>query len=324
MLDNQTLNCEVETTQELNPLDAFVKRLSLVLERHLHSFHSIDVLNVEEKQRIFDQLWCVNPIQRAIECVITDSHLYEINTEYHRIVNDFRFNYEGEEISLTDYNILASFYNVVYHRIDGRKRTKLIKEAFAVPILEGVSMLKLIPRMYVACFSQFMARLNGMEEPYYSFEMISEQTELRMTFTPILNYKTKSLFVQANKLSQYIKLKEGEKQKLENEVRFQDTFNLKIYNLNINTIQEANYDEFLSYIKQGENTELNISNANREELALQTYSAGKLLQLLIINTAGLFVTLLAKMHYSSLHKLKKIFSQSNNANVRSNLKERAI
>jgi hypothetical protein len=324
MLDNQTLSCEVERTQELEPLDAFVKRLSIVLKRHLHSFHSIDVLNVEEKQLIFDQLWSVCPIQRAIESVITDSHLYEINTEYHRIVTDFRFNYEGEDINLTDYNILASFYNVVYHRINGRKRTKLIKEAFAVPILEGVSMLKFIPRMYAACFSQFITRLNGIEESHYSFEMISERTELGMTLTPVLNYRTKSLFVQANKLSQYIKLKKREEQKLENELRFQDTFNLKIYNLNINTMQEANYDEFLSYIKQGENTELNISNDNREELALQTYSTGKLLQLLVINTAGLFVTLIAKMHYSSLHKLKKMFSQKNDVDVRSKLKERAI
>lgn len=89
-------------------------------------------------------------------------------------------------------------------------------------------------------------------------------------------------------------------------------------------MQEANYDEFLSYIKQGENAELNINNTNREELALQTYSGGKLLQLLVINVAGLFVTLIAKMHYSSLHKLKKTFSQSNNVDVRSNIKERAI
>lgn len=82
-------------------------------------------------------------------------------------------------------------------------------------------------------------------------------------------------------------------------------------------MQEANYEEFLSYIKQGENTKLTIDNSNREELALQSQSIWKLLQLLIVNTLGLVVAQLAKIFYSLIFKLKNIFKQGENASLRS-------
>lgn len=88
-------------------------------------------------------------------------------------------------------------------------------------------------------------------------------------------------------------------------------------------MQEANYTEFLSYINQGEDTKLTITNDNREELALQTYSMGKLLQLLVINTLGLVVNVFSKLYYSTRYKFKRPFIQNNNVN-RSNLKERMI
>ena len=456
MIDSQILNNEVAEDQKPEPTcttHSFEEKLAKVLKNHLHKYQSPDVLNSDEKQMMFDLTWSINPPVRALDSTISDSKLEEIKGDYQQIVKEFKFKHEGVDISLTDYNILASFYHVVYHRIKNRKRTRFIKEIFAVPFLEGVSMLNQVPRKYTACFTMLIDRLNDVSKQFYSFEMICKQEESAMKITPvlsicfatkesmlichsyrsiykianplssseikwltipekkdqtvidsdnaclnmyiqtraltslqesldifdeqainaILNYNLRhvdriesykenlllpirifnikigylacvesgpslvaktfnfihqkdtpegdrlikditqpeiiSKLYQAYKLSLLLELNSDEKQKLPYELGLQDIFRLNNYNLNINTMQEANYDEFLSYIKQGENAELVINNTNREELALQSLSIGKLFQLLIINTLGLIVAQFAKMSYSIMHKFKGLFKK---------------
>ena len=466
MIDSQILNNEVAADQKSEPactIHFFEERLNKVLKNHLHRHQFPDVLNSDELQMMFDLTWSINPPVQALNSTISDFNLEEIKADYYQIIKEFKFKHEGSDISLPDYNILASFYHVVYHGIKSRKRARYIKETFAVPFLEGVSMLTQVPKMYAACFFMLINRLNDISKYFYSFEMISKQEESGMKITPVLsicfatkesmlicrsyrsvykianplssseikwltipekkdqtqNHNNKAclnMYIQAHaltclkesldifdkqtinailnynlrhvdkiesykenlllpikiynikigylicivsgsnlvartfsfihqkdtpegdrlikditqpnlnsklhqayKLSLLLKLNDKEKQKLPYELR--EIFHLKNYNLNINTMQEANYDEFISYIKQGEDTELIINNTNREELALQSYSIGKLMQLLIINTLGLVVAQLVKMYYSIIHKFKSLLKKNETTNMTANYRE---
>jgi len=325
MIACQILNSEVEEVQKRTSLDAFYsfeERLSLVLKNYLNKDHSLAILNSKERRMIFDRLCYISPLKRALECNLTDTQLNKLNEEYHKIINEFKFNHEGEEISLTDFNILAAFYDVVYHGIRNGKRRRHLKEEFAVPFLEGLSLLKLVPKIYTACFSILIDCLNDINNKNCSFEILAKQNGSGMILTPVFNIKTESIFTQEKELDLLLKLKEDEKQKSHDKTDVQDIYNLKNYNLNINTMQEANYEEFLSYIKRGEDAELTITNGNREELALQTSSMGKLLQLLILNTLGLVVASFAKIYYSIRLKFKRLFGRNREIDIRSNLKER--
>jgi len=98
------------------------------------------------------------------------------------------------------------------------------------------------------------------------------------------------------------------------EAGFEDLFRLKDYKLIIDAMQEANYKEFLSYIKLGEEAELRAASVNPEDLTLQDYSLGKLLSLLILNTIGLIVAQVMKIFYSLANKFKSLSKQNVNLN----------
>lgn len=323
MLACQILKSEVEGGQKPTSFDAFEKSLSRILNNHLRRKHSLDLLNFEERQMIFDRLCFILPVKKALKCFVTATQLDTINKGYHKLINEFRFNYEGEEVGLTDFNILAAFYDVVYHGIKNRKRRRYLKVEFAVPFLEGISLLKMVPKIYTACFSILIDCLNDVDNKNCSFEMLAKQNGAGMLLTPVFNINAKSRFTQEKELDLLLKLKTDKAQKLQCKTEIQDIYNFKDYNLNINTMQEANYEEFLSYIKQGEDAELTITDGNREKLSLQTHSIGKLLQLLILNTFGLVLASFAKLYYSIRLKLKRLFSKNKEITIRPNLKERA-
>ncbi|WP_372644378.1 hypothetical protein [Ancylomarina sp.] len=459
----QTLHKEIVGIQELESFDAFQyfeKRLSRVLETHLFESSPVHLLSQEEKQLIFGLLWYVRSPKRAPENAISDSDLKSIGEEYHQIIHKFRISHEGKEIALLDYNILAAFYHVLYHGIKSRKRTRYLKENFAIPILEGASLLKSVPNMYTACFFMLISRLNDIRKQCYSFKMLHSdgQGNLNMTLTPVLSiywarqesmmihrafrsvYKVPNpqissginwlkiskekleshysgnkselnLYIQTHALNQiqerldifdqqalndilsfslrHIKAFEIYKGnlllpilvchikvgylvcdiiddrlvartfrfitqnktpvgdsllenhihskfgitycpidklrllfKVEDEVVLnlyydagvEDVFCLKNYNLIIDAMQEANYKEFLSYIKQGEEAELNVTSVNREDLNLQDYSLVKLLGLLILNTIGLIVAQVMKMFYSLASTFKGLGKQNADLN----------
>ncbi|MRT92767.1 hypothetical protein [Ancylomarina sp. 16SWW S1-10-2] len=321
MLESQKLNNKVLESQEISALAdyrAFEERLLLVIKNHLYKNQVIDILSFKEKQMIYSRLCNIRPLQSATGCLIPSSQLNEINNEYHKIINEFRFKLEGKEISLVDFKILASFYDVLYHGIKKRKRRRFLKEAFAVSILEGFSLLKLVPKMYTACFSILINHLNDINKQNCSFEIRAKQAGLGIILTPVLNSNTVSIFSSNNKLDLLSRLKEEKKQY---KTDYQEIYNFNNYNLNIHTMQEANYEEFLSYIKQGEDAKLTVNNSNREELALQSHSIWKLLQLLVINTLGLIVAQLAKMSYSLFFKLKNLFKQGENVDIKSSEQE---
>jgi len=93
---------------------------------------------------------------------------------------------------------------------------------------------------------------------------------------------------------------------LGNENDFEDLRNLKNFNLNIDAMQEANYEEFLTYIKQGEESEMSSINHRQEELSLQNQPLGSLLKLLLLNSFGLIAALITKMFYVLAHKLRRL------------------
>jgi hypothetical protein len=463
MISRDSLHKEIVGIQELESFDAFQyfeKRLSHVLETHLYESSLVHLISHEEKQMIFGLLWYVCSPKRASENAISDSDLKNIGEEYHQIIHKFRISHEGKEIALLDYNILAAFYHVLYHGIKSRKRTRFLKESFAMPILEGVSILKSIPNMYTACFSMLISRLNDVRKQCYSFEMLHSdgQGNLSMTLTPVLSiywarqesmmihrafrsvYKVPNpqistginwlkvskekleshysgnkselnLYIQTHALNQiqerldifdqqelndilsfnlrhveafeiykgnlllpilvcHIKVgylvcdiiddrlvarifrfilhnntsvgdsllenhinskfsitsckidKLSLLFKVEDEVILnlyydagvEDLFRLKNYNLIIDAMQEANYKEFLSYIKQGEETELSVASVNQEDLTLQDYSLGKLLGLLILNTIGLIMAQVMKLFYSLANTFKGLGTQNADSN----------
>ena len=321
MLEIQNLNSKVLKSQEVGTLDdyrAFEERLFLVLKNYLYKYQFLDILNSKEKHLIYNRLCHISSLQSSHECILSDSLLDKINKEYHKIINEFRFKLEGKKISLLDFKILASFYDVIYHGIKSRKRRRFLKEKFAVPILEGFSLLKLVPKMYTACFSILNDFLNNISSENCSFRILAKKKGLGIELTPIFNIEAESI----SKEKEFeLQVKSNEKQRLSCKTAVKDIYNFKNYNLNIHTMQEANYEEFLSYIKQGEDTNLKIDNSNREELALQSHSIGKLLQLLIINTFGLLVAQVAKISYSLVFKFKNIFKPRRNVKLKTCEKE---
>lgn len=463
MISRDSLHKEIVEIQKLESFDAFQyfeKRLSHVLETHLYQSPPVDLLSFEEKQMIFSLLWYVSSPQRAPENAISDSDLKDFNEKYQQIIRTFRVSHEGKEIALLDYNILAAFYHVLYHGIKNRKRAGDLKEAFAIPILEGVSMMKAIPNMYTACFSTLISPLNDVRNKYYSFEMLHSdgQGNLDMTLTPVLsiycakqesmmidrtfrsvykvpnphfysgiswltipietlsshysgnkselnlyiqshalnqmqkhldifdqhalndilsfnlrhiesfkyykgnllmpikvshikvgylvcnviddnlvvrtflyimnNYtpegdsllgrysflKSDATHCQSDRLSSLFEVKDEVSLNLYFKAGFGDLLSLKDYKLKIDAMQEANYKEFLSYIKQGEKAELSVASVNQEDLTLQDYSLGKLLGLLILNTIGLVVAQVMKIFYSLANKLKGLGKQNGDLN----------
>jgi len=323
MLACQILKNEVEEVQKRTSIDAFEKSLSRVLKNHFRKKHSLDILNLEERQMIFERLCFILPVKKALKCFLTDTQLDTINQGYHALINKFKFRYEGEEVALTDFNILAAFYDVIYHGIKNKKRRRYLKEVFAVPFLEGISLLKMVPKIYTACFSILIDYLNDINNKNCSFKMLAKQNGEGMLLTPVFNINAKSRFTQEKELDLLLKLKTDNKLKLHCKTEIQDIYNFKDYNLNINTMQEANYEKFLSYIKQGEDAELTITDGNREKLSLQTHSMGKLLQLLMLNTFGLALASFAKLYYSIRLKFKRLFNKNKEITIRPNLKERA-
>ena len=459
MISRDPLHKEIVENQELESFDTFQyfeERLSHVLETHLYQSPPVHLLSFEEKQMIFGLLWYVCSAQRAPENAVSDSDLKEFNEKYQQIIQTLRVNHEGKEIAILDYNILAAFYHVLYHGIKNRKRAGDLKEAFAVPILEGMSMMKMIPNMYTACFSMLISHLNDVRHKFYSFEILHSdgQGNLNMTLTPVVSiyrarqesmminqtfrsvYKVPNphlysgiswltipieklcshysgnkselnLYIQSHALNQmqkrldifdqhelndilsynlrhltsfesykgkllmpikacHIKVgylvcnvvddslvarnflfilhnntPEGDSLlekytylksdttycksdrlscllKVEDEVSlsmyskagFEEVFRLKDYKLIIDAMQEANYKEFLSYIKQGEEAELSVANVNQEDLTMQDYSLGKLLGLLILNTLGLIVAQVMKIFYLLAQKVRRLGKQN--------------
>lgn len=465
MVSKQILQYEIVGTQEQESFDAFQyfeKRLSLVLETHLHESPPTHLLSFNEKKMIFALLWYVCSPQRAPENAINDSDLKNIGEMYQQIVHRFRINHEGKKITLLDYNILAAFYHILYHGIKSRKRAGNLKEAFAVPVLEGVSMLKAVPDMYTACFSLLINRLNDVRKHYYSLDMMRSdgKGKLSMTLRPVISlywarresmmiyrafrsvYKLASphyfsgikwlkipkeklehhykgiktdlkVYIQTHALNrlkerldvfdqmtlndilssnlrnisafeyykgnlllpiQLYQIKvgylvcdviddklvvrtfrfithnntpEGDRLlecyiqsksnitcchldklsllfdvedevsiKLYNEAGLADLFHLKDHNLNIDAMQEANYEEFLAYIKQGEETEHSVVSLNQNDSALMDYSLGRLLKLLFLNTLGLSAAMFTKTFYSLAHRIKGLGKLNTDLNIR--------
>ncbi len=192
MIRRKTLHKEIVRNQELESFDTFQyfeERLSTVLTTHLYKSPPIHLFNVDEKELIFSLLWYVRSPQRASESVIDDTDLKDLDSMFRQFICQFTVNHEGKEISLLDYNLLAAFYHVLYHKIKDKSRAGVLKEAFAVPILEGVSMLKAIPDMYTACYSMLISRLNDISKQCYSIEMLRTDGHgnLSMTLTPVLS-----------------------------------------------------------------------------------------------------------------------------------------
>ncbi|MGZ2369384.1 hypothetical protein ACXR6G_06330 [Ancylomarina sp. YFZ004] len=459
MMKRQTLHKKIVGIQGLESCNAFQyfeERLSHVLETHLYGSPSVDLLRFKEKQMIFSLIWCINSPQRAPENTISDSELKDFGEKYQQIIRTFKVSHEGKEISLLDYNILAAFLHVLYHGIKNRKRTGHLKEAFAIPILEGVSMLKGVPNMYTACLFMLISRLNDIRKHCYSFEMqrSNGQGNLSKILTPVIslnwarqesmmihrtlqsvykvvnplisssanwlnipkeklgshysgNKNELNLYIQSDaltrlqecldifdqqglneilsfnlrhfdafqqykgnlllpinlyqinvgylvcdliddklvvrtfrfithnntpegdclinkqtqsssemtfsfidKLSLLLKLNDEVDLNSYYEAGYENLFRLKDYNLKIDAMQEANYEEFHSYIKQGNEAELTSESINEENLTLKDYSLGKLLGLLILNTLGLIVAQVMKVFYSLANKFKGLAKQN--------------
>ncbi|MCZ4694529.1 hypothetical protein DWB61_05695 [Ancylomarina euxinus] len=117
-----------------------------------------------------------------------------------------------------------------------------------------------------------------------------------------------------DKLSLLFKVEDEVILNLYQDAGLEDLFRLKNYNLMIDAMQEANYKEFLSYIKQGEEAELSVASVNQEDLTLQDYSLVKLLGLLILNSLGLIVAQVMKFFYSLANTFKGIGKQNADLN----------
>ena len=459
MISKKTLHKEIVGNQEHESFETFQyfeERLSAVLATHLYKSPPTQLLNVNEKRLIFSLLWYVRSPQRARGNLINEADLMDFDSKFKQFTSKLTVKHEGKEITLLEYNILAAFYHVLYHKIKDKSRAGVLKEAFSVPILEGISMLKAIPDMYTACYSMLLSRLNDISKQCYSIEMLRSDGHgnLSMTLTPVLSvyiarketmmihgehrlvYKVPNPFVSSRSkwmkiprekleshytgdkdemdffiqiqafkqmneclnifdqktlneilsfnlrhlgifeeykedllvpihvfqtkvgywvcdiigdslvirafrlisqsntpegdqlLANYSKLKIDIKRcdtddlsllfkvkddvdlALFNQAGFKDIFRLKDYNLKIDAMQEADYKEFLSYIKQGENAELRVSNVEQEDLTLQDYSLLRLLSLLVLNTIGLIVAHVMKLFYSLASKLKGLTKQN--------------
>ena len=447
MTSKQLFPKEMLETRPSESSDAFVyfeKRLSFVLTEYLYESPSVDLLSQAEKQMIFDLLWSVLPPKRQPENAISDSELNMIEEGYQEIIHEFRLMYEGKPISLLDFNILAAFYHVLYHRIESKGRARKLKQAFAVPSLEGISLLKKVPGYYSGCMAILLSRLNDVRKKYYVFEMkrSEDPVHLNMTLSPVLSvywvrqeslvihrsrrlvYKLfrpgyasgiQGLMIPKSKLGQhyqgakdalhlyiqddaikglatsldifdqrsvntilnlnlalwndieyykgnlllplqicqihvgywvcnvvedklvartfrlithnntpqgdrlsdvfgrskldiknwnrdrlsfFTKVENQEVIRLYKEAGFNELFRLKDFNLNIEVMQEANYKDFLAYIREGEQTEACVGGRSHEALELQNQSLGKLVYLLLLNTAGWIAGLFFKMMYS--------------------------
>lgn len=456
MEDSLTLREEMVKTQGTEVFKLFLyfeERLSHVLENHLKTFTSINLLSRKEKQMIFDLLWSVNKPVRVSGNSISDAELQMLDDKYQQFIFEFRLKHEGKRISVFDYNVLAAFYHVLYHRIKGSKRRSHLKEVFELPILEGVSLLKKVPDLYSACFAMLVSRINDPRKKYYAFDMkrADQNGQLNMVLTPevsvywarqesmlinracrsvyklaklscsndvrwlsILSHKLPrtykcdkknlNLYVQvhalnklkerlnefdssilndilnlntfgvkdfivfknnlllpvrfkkiklgywvcdvvenkvvirtfrfithsscpegdrllskfleakldinsrfSNDLSGLFKVEDHVRINLLKEVGLASVLSLKDCNLNIDAMQEANYEEFLAYIKQGEEAETRTVSINTERLDLQNQSLGKLLKLLLLNSLGLVAVSITKVFYVSAHKIKSIF-----------------
>lgn len=453
MENNQKLHKEVKEAQQGESFDTFLyfeKRLFQVLETHLSVSSPTHLLRTGEKRMIFNLLWHVNPPQRMPGKGISRKELKELGEKYQQIIQEFKLTYKGKRIGLLDYNILAAFYYVLYHRIKNQKRSGMLKQAFAVPALENIPLLKNVPHLYEACFALLLSRLNNVRKKHYAFEMkrTGVDYQLNMTLIPHVSvyrvrqesmmiqrslrsvcklsiskhfarfeelkvsnallghlYKGKqkelNVYIQTDALSrlsdrlnvfdslalndilssnfrnietfeiykgnllmpiQVYKVRVGyfvcdiiedklvirtfrfrtqantpegdnllskfcqtnsnvklcvidristlfdvkDEVFLSCETDFEDLRRLKNFKLNIDAMQEANYEEFLAYIKQGEESEKNSISFKQEEVSLQSHSLGMLLKLLLLNGLGLIVVLITKMFYVLAHKLRRL------------------
>ncbi|RXQ89513.1 hypothetical protein EO244_14190 [Ancylomarina salipaludis] len=470
MASRQLFLKEMLEAQQSESFDAFVyfeKRLSQVLKVHLNEFPPVHLLKKAEKQMIFDLLWYVCSPQKHPENAISDSELQMITKRYQQIIQEFRIKHEGKSIGLLDYNILVAFYHVLYHKIKPKRRAGKLKQAFAIPSLEGISLLKKVPEYYSGCLILLLSRLNDVRKKYYAFEMKRTDNlgQLNMTLSPMVSvywvrhesmmihrslrsvyklamptcasgiqwlkiHKEKltdhykgtqdalPIYIQAHALDRlkerldifnqtevnkilnlnfvlwndiehykgnlllpvqvcqilvgyfvcdvvddkfvirtfrlitHLNTPQGDRLfeyftrsqsgikhcqfdrlsllfdvedqyvlDLYKKVGFIELFRLK--DLNIEVMHEANYKEFLAYIKQADDAEVYAEERDLQELELQSLSFGKLISLLFFNTIGLLFSLVLKMVYSTAHWFKNLNMWHTRVSLEENIHEAA-